>query len=106
LSWVKRFGSVTVLNAHILQIMQKNEGEVSVPRGISTALPQLATEMVPSAGPMKVPADQLQQALGIGGVNYTVSGRSLAVVESHLGARALRLWGIEADWRYFDLTVV
>jgi hypothetical protein len=34
---------------------------------------------------MKVPADQLQRVLGITDVNYLVSGRSLAVVDSPLG---------------------
>jgi len=33
---------------------------------------------------MKVPADQLQRVLGITDVNYLVSGRSLAVVDSPL----------------------
>jgi hypothetical protein len=37
---------------------------------------------------MKVPADQLQQVLGITDVNYVVSGRSLAIVDSPLGASA------------------
>jgi len=33
---------------------------------------------------MKVPADQLQRVLGITDVNYVVSGRSLAIVDSPL----------------------
>jgi hypothetical protein len=86
LSYVKRFGSVTVLNGHIHQIMQKVEGKVSFHTAMSTAFPQPAPGTAPSAGPMKVPADQLQQMLGITDVNYLVSGRSLAVVDSPLGA--------------------
>jgi hypothetical protein len=85
LSYVKRFGSVTVLNGHIHQIMQKVEGKVSFHTAMSTAFPQPAPGTAPSAGPMKVPADQLQQVLGITDVNYVVSGRSLAVVDSPLG---------------------
>src|SRR5437667_85837 len=86
LSYVKRFGSVTVLNGHIHQIMQKVEGKVSFHTAMSTAFPQPAPGTAPSAGPMKVPADQLQRVLGITDVNYVVSGRSLAVVDSPLGA--------------------
>jgi len=86
LSYVKRFGSVTVLNGHIHQIMQKVEGKVSFHTAMSTAFPQPAPGSAPSAGPMKVPADQLQRVLGITDVNYLVSGRSLAVVDSPLGA--------------------
>jgi Icc protein len=83
---VKRFGSVTVLNGHIHQIMQKVEGKVSFHTAMSTAFPQPAPGTAPSAGPMKVPADQLSKVLGITDVNYVVSGRSLAIVDSPLGA--------------------
>ena len=86
LSYVKRFGSVTVLNGHIHQIMQKIEGKVSFHTAMSTAFPQPAPGTAPSAEPMKVPADQLQQVLGITDVNYVVGGSSLAIVDSPLGA--------------------
>jgi 3',5'-cyclic-AMP phosphodiesterase len=85
LSYVRRFGSVTVLNGHIHQVMQKVEGKVSFHTAMSTAFPQPAPGTAPSAGPMKVPAEQLQQVLGITDVNYVVSGRSLAIVDSPLG---------------------
>ena len=85
LSYVKRFGSVTVLNGHIHQIMQKIEGKVSFHTAMSTAFPQPAPGTAPSAGPMKVPTDQLQRVLGITDVNYLVSGSSLAIVDSPLG---------------------
>jgi hypothetical protein len=77
-----------VLNGHIHQIMQKVEGKVSFHTAMSTAFPQPAPGTAPSAGPMKVPADQLQRVLGITDVNYLVSGRSLAVVDSPLAALA------------------
>ncbi|HUD68125.1 MAG TPA: metallophosphoesterase [Candidatus Sulfotelmatobacter sp.] len=70
LSYVKRFGSVTVLNGHIYQVMQKVEGKVSFHTAMSTAFPQPAPGKAPSAGPMKVPADQLKKVLGITDVNY------------------------------------
>jgi plastocyanin len=84
LSYVKRFGSVTVLNGHIHQVMQKVEGKVSFHTAMSTAFPQPAPGTAPSAGPMKVSADQLQRVLGITDVNYLVSGSSLAIVDSPL----------------------
>ena len=84
LSYVKRFGSVTVLNGHIHQVMRKVEGKVSFHTAMSTAFPQPAPGKAPSAGPMKVPADQLKKVLGITDVNYMVSGKSLAVVDSPL----------------------
>ena len=84
LSYVKRFGSVTVLNGHIHQVMQKVEGKVSFHTAMSTASPQPAPGSAPAAGPMKVPADQLQRVLGITDVNYLVSGSSLAIVDSPL----------------------
>ena len=85
-TYVKRFGSVTVLNGHIHQIMRKIEGKVSFHTAMSTAFPQPAPGTAPSAGPMKVSAEQLQQVLGITDVNYVVSGGSLAIVDSPLGA--------------------
>ncbi len=65
LSYVKRFGSVTVLNGHIHQIMQKIEGKVSFHTAMSTAFPQPAPGTAPSAGPMKVPADQLGKSVWV-----------------------------------------
>jgi len=84
LSYVKRFGSVTVLNGHIHQVMQKVEGKVSFHTAMSTAFPQPAPGSAPSAGPMKVSAEQLQKVLGITDVRYLVSGTSLAIVDSPL----------------------
>jgi len=84
LSYVKRFGSVTVLNGHIHQVMQKIEGKLSFHTAMSTAFPQPAPGTAPSAGPMRVPADQLRKILGITEVNYLLSGKSLAVVDSPL----------------------
>jgi 3',5'-cyclic-AMP phosphodiesterase len=84
LSYLKRFGSVTVLNGHIHQFMQKVEGKISFHTAMSTAFPQPAPGSAPSAGPMKVPADQLQHVLGITDVNYVVSGTSLAIIDSPL----------------------
>ncbi len=84
LSYMKRFGSVTVLNGHIHQTMQKVEGNVFYHTATSTAFPQPKPGTAPSPGPMKVPADQLAEVLGITHVNYLVGSHTLAVVDSTL----------------------
>ena len=87
LSYTKRFGSVTVLNGHIHQIMQKVEGNVSFHTAMSTAFPQPKPGTAPSPGPMKVPAEQLRGVLGITHVNYIAGNHMLAVVDSNLAAQ-------------------
>jgi 3',5'-cyclic AMP phosphodiesterase CpdA len=85
LSYLKRFGSVTVLNGHIHQTMQKVEGNITFHTAASTAFPQPAPGTAKSPGPMKVPADQLRKLLGITDVNYVRGHHALAVVDSNLG---------------------
>ncbi|HTJ62497.1 MAG TPA: metallophosphoesterase [Alphaproteobacteria bacterium] len=66
LALLKRFGSVTVLNGHIHQVMQKVEGHVAFHTAMSTAFPQPSPGTAPSPGPLKsVPADRLRATLGI-----------------------------------------
>src|SRR5712672_3050873 len=84
LTYVKRFGSVTVLNGHIHQTMQKVEGNVTFHTAASTAFPQPAPGKADSPGPMKVPAEQLKSVLGITDVNYVQGQHALAVVDSTL----------------------
>jgi len=84
LGYLKRFGSVSVLNGHIHQIMQKVEGNVTFHTALSTAFPQPAPGTAPSPGPMKVPADQLRGVLGISHVNFVQGNHSLAIVDSTL----------------------
>ena len=86
LSYLKRFGSVTVLNGHIHQVMQKVEGNVSFHTAMSTAFPQPKPGTAPSPGPMKVPAEQLRHVLGITHVNYIAGHQMLAVVDTPLAA--------------------
>jgi 3',5'-cyclic-AMP phosphodiesterase len=85
LAYLKKFGSVTVLNGHIHQTMQKIEGNVTFHTATSTAFPQPHPGAAPSPGPMKVPAEQLRSLLGITDVNYVRGQHSLAVVDSTLG---------------------
>jgi Icc protein len=84
LAYLKRFGSVTVLNGHIHQIMQKVEGNVTFHTAMSTAFPQPVAGTAPSAGPLKVPADQLRRVLGITEVNFIGGKNHLAVVDATL----------------------
>jgi 3',5'-cyclic AMP phosphodiesterase CpdA len=84
LGHLKRFGSVTVLNGHIHQVMQKMEGNVTFHTAMSTAFPQPAPGDAPSPGPMKVPAERLQSVLGITNVHYVAKKHSLALVDSTL----------------------
>jgi Icc protein len=87
LGYLKRFGSVTVLNGHIHQIQQKVEGNVSFYTARSTAFPQPEPGTAPSPGPMKVPAEQLHSVLvGIRTVNYVRGKGAPALTDSTLVA--------------------
>jgi hypothetical protein len=65
LAALRRFGSVTILNGHIHQVIQKVEGNVTYHTAYSTAFPQPAPGMGPGPGPLEVPADKLRTLLGI-----------------------------------------
>jgi 3',5'-cyclic AMP phosphodiesterase CpdA len=84
LGFLKRFGSVTVLNGHIHQVMQKVEGSVAFHTAMSTAFPQPAPGTAKSPGPMKVPDEKLKSVLGIADVKSVMKGHSLALVDSTL----------------------
>jgi len=85
LSIFKRFGSVTVLNGHIHQVMQKVEGNVTFHSAMSTAFPQPTPDSAPAAGPMNVPAGKLRQVLGVTNVSIAAGRNLLAVVDAPLG---------------------
>ncbi|HET7133966.1 MAG TPA: metallophosphoesterase [Gammaproteobacteria bacterium] len=84
LSYLKRFGSVTVLNGHIHQVMQKVEGNLQFHTARSTAFPQPAPGTAPSPGPLKVPAEMLRSVLGISSVTSTRHLGPLAIVDATL----------------------
>ncbi|MGA6986984.1 MAG: metallophosphoesterase [Terriglobales bacterium] len=84
LSHLKRFGSVTVLNGHIHQTMQKVEGNVTFHTAASTAFPQPRPGAAASPGPLKVPAEQLRGLLGVTDVNYVRKHHALALIDSTL----------------------
>jgi 3',5'-cyclic AMP phosphodiesterase CpdA len=81
---LRRFGSVTVLNGHIHQIVQKVEGNVTFHTARSTAYPQPAAGTGSGPGPLKVPADQLQRMLGVTSVSVVRHPRSLALSDATL----------------------
>ena len=85
LGYLKRFGSVTVLNGHIHQTMQKVEGNVTFHTACSTAFPQPKPGTAPSPGPMKVPAEQLRSLLGVTEVHYKKGQHALAITDFSLG---------------------
>jgi 3',5'-cyclic AMP phosphodiesterase CpdA len=84
LAMLRRFGSVSVLNGHIHQIMQKVEGNLTFHTAMSTAFPQPAPGAAPSPGPLKVPAEKLRDVLGITHANFVAQTHDLAVVDSSL----------------------
>jgi 3',5'-cyclic AMP phosphodiesterase CpdA len=84
LAMLARFGSVTVLNGHIHQVLTKTEGHVAFHTARSTAFPQPAPGSAPSPGPMKVPAGELRDTLGVRSVTYAPGKEALAVVDAKL----------------------
>jgi 3',5'-cyclic AMP phosphodiesterase CpdA len=84
LGMLKRFGSVTVLNGHIHQIIQKVEGNVAFHTARSTAFPQPAPGAAPSPGPMKVDDDKLRTVLGIASISFVPGQQRLAIVDTPL----------------------
>ncbi|HEY4303188.1 MAG TPA: metallophosphoesterase [Gemmatimonadaceae bacterium] len=84
LALVKRFGSVTVLNGHIHQIMQKVEGNISFHTAMSTAFPQPTPGTAPAPGPMTVDPKRLKSVLGIADVTFIPGRNQLAIVDATL----------------------
>jgi 3',5'-cyclic AMP phosphodiesterase CpdA len=76
---LRRFGSVTVLNGHIHQIVQKVEGNIHFHTARSTAYPQPQAGNGPGPGPLVVPPAELPGMLGV-----TMAARSLALTDSTL----------------------
>jgi len=86
LTLLKRFGSVTVLNGHIHQVVQKVEGNITFHTARSTAFPQPEAGTAPKPGPMLVAAPRLRSMLGLTSVSYVESHPTLAIVDSTLAS--------------------
>jgi len=84
LGMIKRFGSVTVLNGHIHQIIQKVEGNVAFHTARSTAFLQPAPGTAPSPGPLKVEDAKLRTVLGTASISVVPGNQRLAIVDTPL----------------------
>jgi 3',5'-cyclic AMP phosphodiesterase CpdA len=84
MSQLKRFGSVTVLNGHIHQIVQKTEGNITYHTARSTAYPQPAPGTAAGSGPMKVPDDMLRGVLGVTSASVVKHSKAFALNDSTL----------------------
>ena len=85
LAYLRRFGSVTVLNGHIHQVLRKVEGQVTFHTAMSTAFPQPAPGSAPAPGPMKIPEAEARRLIGVTQATYLPGQHPLAVVDSTLG---------------------
>jgi Calcineurin-like phosphoesterase len=83
---LKRFGSVTVLNGHIHQIVQKVEGHITFHTARSTAYPQPAVGEGAGPGPLKVPAEQLPKMLGVTSVSLLKHPQAFTLNDSTIAS--------------------
>jgi 3',5'-cyclic AMP phosphodiesterase CpdA len=84
LSQLRRFGSVTVLNGHIHQIVQKVEGNMTFHTARATSYPQPIAGVGNGPGPLKVPADQLAAMLGLTSVSVAKHPSSVVLSDKTL----------------------
>jgi 3',5'-cyclic AMP phosphodiesterase CpdA len=85
MSYLRRFGSVTVLNGHIHQIVQKVEGNITFHTARSTAYPQPTAGNGPGPGPLTVPSDQLAKMLGVTSIKFQKHPLSALLTDTTLG---------------------
>ncbi len=93
LSYLSRFGSVTVLNGHIHQTVQKVEGHMTFHTALSTAFPQPAPGTAAGPGPVDVGADRLRSFLGLTSVRYAAHPGTLAIVDASLAGTPVAVAG-------------
>jgi Calcineurin-like phosphoesterase len=84
MSYLKRFGSVTVLNGHIHQIVQKTEGNITFHTARSTSYPQPVAGVGAGPGPLKVPPEQLPGMLGVSSVTVLNHPKALTLTDTTL----------------------
>jgi 3',5'-cyclic AMP phosphodiesterase CpdA len=95
---VRRFGSVTVLNGHIHQIVQKVEGNITFHTARSTAYPQPSAGVGAGPGPLTVPAAQLPSMLGVTTVSQASLSKTLALSDSTLAYPVIAMPVIATTW--------
>jgi 3',5'-cyclic AMP phosphodiesterase CpdA len=83
---LRPYGSVTVLNGHIHQVLQKVEGNVALHTAMSLAypLPTPGQEGIGEPGPVTVPAAQLGKVLGTRRVSVVRGTEQVALVDTPL----------------------
>jgi Icc protein len=83
---LRPFGSVTVLNGHIHQVLQKVEGNVALHTAMSLAypLPTPGQEGIGEPGPVTVPAGELGKLLGTRRINVVRGKHELALIDTPL----------------------
>ena len=81
---LKRFGSVTVLNGHIHQVVQKVEGNVTFQTARSTAYPQPPAGQGPGPGPLQIATDKLRTAIGVRRIDFV--GMKPAIADNALAS--------------------
>ncbi len=84
LSMLRRFDSVTVLNGHIHQVLSKVDGNITFYTADSTAFPQPAPGSEPKPHPLKVPAAELGEHLGIRNVTIQPVNHRIAIADQSL----------------------
>lgn len=87
ISYLKPFGSVTVLNGHIHQVIQKVEGNITFQTAMSTAFPQAAPDTPgASPGPQKVPTERLKSLLGVRQIAFVKDKATPMITDARLEA--------------------
>ena len=86
LALLRPYGSVTVLNGHVHQVLQKVEGHVALHTAMSLAypLPTPGQAGVGEPGPVTVPAGELGKRLGTREVHLVRGRHALALVDTPL----------------------
>jgi Icc protein len=97
LALLQRFGSVTVLNGHIHQAIQKIEGNMTFHTALSTAFPQPAPGTAGAPGPVDVGAERLRSFLGITSIRYAAAPGALAIVDSSLAGTPVAVAGAGSE---------
>jgi 3',5'-cyclic AMP phosphodiesterase CpdA len=85
LAILRRFGSVTIVNGHIHQIVQKVEGNITFHTARSTAYPQPPAGEGTGPGPRRVAPDQLLTVLGVTSARIARHPLSVSLRDSPLG---------------------
>jgi Icc protein len=83
---LRPFGSVTVLNGHVHQVLQKVEGHVALhtARSLAYPLPTPGQEGIGEPGPLEVPAGELGKRLGTREIRVVRGRHDLAMIDTPL----------------------